>query len=119
MLTLTVSRRRELKAQAHTINPVVMIGKDGLSASVIDELERGLVSHELIKVKVLWDDRVARKALFDEVCQKLGASPIQCIGKVFVVYRPRPEGTETEKKQIRPVKAKRREPRRSKRSFQN
>ena len=49
MLTLSIAQRRELKAQAHALNPVVMIGKSGLSAAVIEELDRGLTSHELMK----------------------------------------------------------------------
>ena len=117
MLTLTVSRRRELKALAHSINPVVTIGKVGLSTRVIEELGRGLLSHELIKVKVQLDDRVARKALFEEVCEKLGAAPVQHIGKIFIIYRPRPE--EEIKQQTQPHFVKKREPRRSKRSFQS
>ena len=117
MLTLTVSRRRELKAQAHSINPVVMIGKVGLSATVIEELERGLLSHELIKVKVQLDDRIARKALFEEVCQRLEAAPIQHIGKIFIIYRPNPE--KENKLQVSPSGSrKKRESRRPKRSFQ-
>jgi putative YhbY family RNA-binding protein len=69
MLTLTVDRRRELKAQAHALSPVVMIGKSGLSASVVEELDRALLSHELIKIKVQIDDRIARNALLEEISQ--------------------------------------------------
>ena len=65
MLTLTITHRRELKAQAHALNPVVMIGKTGLSPSVIAELDRGLLSHELIKIKAQIDDRTARNALLN------------------------------------------------------
>jgi len=118
MLILTVLRRRELKALAHSINPIVTIGKVGLSTSVIDELDRGLLSHELIKVKAQLDDRVARKALFEEICEKLGAAPVQHIGKIFIIYRPRPE-EDTKKQQTQLSFRKKREPRRSKRSFQS
>lgn len=117
MLTLTIAHRRELKARAHALNPVVMIGKTGLSASVIEELERGLVSHELIKVKAQIDDRIARNALFEEICQQLNAAPVQHIGKIFVIYRPKPE--ETDKKPVRTPARKKREPFRIKRSFQS
>ena len=116
MLTLTVAHRRELKAQAHALNPVVMIGKTGLSASVIEELDRGLASHELIKVKAQIDDRIARNALFEEICQRLDAAPVQHIGKIFVIYRPKPE--EDGKKPVGSSK-KKREPFRTKRSLQN
>lgn len=117
MLTLTVAHRRELKARAHALNPVVMIGKTGLSASVIEELDRGLLSHELIKVKAQIDDRIARNALFEEICQQLDAAPVQHIGKIFVIYRPKPEGVD--KKTAHAPSKKKREPSRTKRSFQN
>ncbi len=91
MLTLSIAQRRELKARAHALNPVVMIGKSGLSSAVIEELDRGLISHELMKIKVQVDDRIARNALFEEICEKLNAAPVQHIGKIFVVYRPNPE----------------------------
>ncbi|MBK6957516.1 MAG: YhbY family RNA-binding protein [Nitrosomonas sp.] len=117
MLTLTITHRRELKAQAHALNPVVMIGKTGLSPSVIAELDRGLLSHELIKIKAQIDDRTARNALFEEICQQLGAAPVQHIGKIFIIYRPKPE--ETEKKSVHTIHRKKREAFRAKRSFQN
>lgn len=117
MLTLTVSQRRELKAQAHNLSPVVIIGKAGLSANVIDELERGLLSHELIKIKAQLDDRNARKALFEEICLKLTAAPVQHIGKIFVIYRPNPEKENV--KQTQSLIRKKHQPRRSKRSYQN
>lgn len=117
MLTLTIAERRELKAQAHALNPVVMIGKSGLSATVIEELDRGLTSHELIKIKVQVDDRLARNALFEEICEKLSAAPVQHIGKVFVIYRPKPE--EIAKETGRTSHKKKREPLRTKRSYQN
>jgi putative YhbY family RNA-binding protein len=117
MLTLTIAHRRELKAQAHALNPVVMIGKTGLSINVIDELDRGLLSHELIKVKVQIDDRTARNALFEEICEQLNAAPVQHIGKIFILYRPKPE--DINKKSTPTFNKKRREPLRTKRSFQN
>jgi len=117
MLTLTIAHRRELKAQAHALNPVVMIGKSGLLPSVIEELNRGLSSHELIKIKVQIDDRIARNELFEEICQLLNAAPVQHIGKIFVIYRPKPE--EDDKQKVRLSKKKTSKPSRTKRSFQN
>jgi len=117
MLTLTIAHRRELKAQAHALNPVVMIGKTGLSSSVIEELDRGLLSHELIKIKAQIDDRTVRNALFEEICQQLGAAPVQHIGKIFIIYRPKPE--ETGKQPTHTIHRKKREAFRAKRSFQN
>jgi len=117
MLTLTIAERRDLKARAHTINPVVMIGKDGLSTTVVAELDRALISHELIKVKAQIDDRIARNTLYEEICQQLAAAPVQHIGKTFVIYRPKPEDADTKKKSS--AKEKKRLPYLTKRSFQN
>lgn len=116
MLSLTAIQRRALSARAHTINPIVMIGKTGLSAGVINELDRGLSSHELIKVKVQIDNRDAREVLFEEICQKLNAAPVKHIGKILVIYRPKSE--ETEKIPALSSSKKKHEPRRTKRSYQ-
>ncbi len=118
MLTLTSKHRRELKALAHDINPVVIIGKIGLSASIISELERGLSSHELIKIKIQIDDRETRKELFEEICQQLDAAPVQQIGKILVIYRPKSDVTD--KPPATPIPNKKKnESRRTKRSFQS
>jgi RNA-binding protein len=114
MSTLSVTQRRLLSAQGHTLSPVVLIGKAGLTNNVIEELERGLLSHELIKVKVQLDDRVIRKAIYEEICHRLNAEPIQQIGKILIIYRPKPEETEKPKSTQRG----KREPRRTKRSYQ-
>ena len=93
MLELALARRRALKALAHAIKPIVWIGGAGLSEGVIHELDQGLNSHELIKVKVSGDEREARNVLLGEICERLGAAPIQHIGKILVIYRPKPEKT--------------------------
>lgn len=116
MLTITPVQRRELKAKAHAINPVVMIGVAGLSAAVLKELDQALKSHELIKVKVFDGETDARAAVLQEICEQLDAAPVQHIGKILVIYRPKPEQVE------KPATAKfrkKREPRRTKQSFQN
>ncbi len=117
MLTLSVAQRRQLSAQGHALNPVVIIGKAGLSHTVLDELDCGLKRHELIKIKVHVDDRTARYAMLEEICQNLEAAPIQHIGKTFLIYRPKPEDP-TPFKTVKTVQ-KRREPRRTKRSYQD
>jgi putative YhbY family RNA-binding protein len=88
MLNLTVSQRRDLKARAHALNPVVIIGNAGLTPAVLDEIERSLKSHDLLKIRVMNDDREARAAMLQEICELLKAGPVQHIGKVLVVYRP-------------------------------
>ena len=91
MRKLSPSRRRELKARAHTLDPVVLIGGAGLSPAVLAEIDRGLKSHELIKVRVPGADRPAREAILEEICRRTGAQPVQHIGKTLVLFRENPE----------------------------
>lgn len=91
---LTPARRSELRAAAHGLNPVVSISQKGLSPTVLDEIERCLKAHELIKIRVFEADREARDALLAEICATLGAAPVQHIGKLLVIWREKP-ATET------------------------
>jgi RNA-binding protein len=88
---LSPSQRRELKARAHGLRPVVIVGGDGLSPAVLAEIDRALRSHELIKVRAGGADKPERERLLKEICRLTGASPVQHIGKIFVVYRKNPE----------------------------
>lgn len=87
-IQLTPAQRREHRAQAHHLDPVVMIGADGLSGAVQKEIDAALNAHGLIKVRVFNDDRMAREALYQQLCADLGAAPIQHIGKLLVLWRP-------------------------------
>jgi putative YhbY family RNA-binding protein len=91
MPALTAARRSELRARAHALSPVVMIGDKGLTDSVVAEVERALAAHELIKVKAATDDREARVAWMAGLCERLGAQPVQSIGKILVIWRENPE----------------------------
>jgi RNA-binding protein len=115
MPELTPVQRRELKARAHHLHPVVMISDAGLTPQVSREIEANLKSHELIKVRVLGDDREARAALVSAVCDATGAQAVQQIGKILVFYRQRPPEEEKKAPKRRSV---RKLPRRTKRSFQ-
>ena len=84
---LTPSRRTELRAQAHTLAPIVIIGDKGLTDQVVTEIDRSLKAHELIKVRAVTDDRAARSAWMKEICTRLEAHAVQEIGKVLVIYR--------------------------------
>ncbi len=85
---LSTEQRKFLKAQGHGLKPVVMIGNAGLTEAVVLETDRALKAHELIKVRVLGDDREAREAWFMELCEALDAAPVQHIGKLLLIYRP-------------------------------
>ncbi|ABR88985.1 YhbY family RNA-binding protein [Herminiimonas glaciei] len=91
MLKLTPAERSSLRAEAHALSPVVIIGEAGLTPGVLKEIDGSLNSHGLIKVRVFGDDREARVTIYDTICEKLDAAPIQHIGKLLVVYRPKKE----------------------------
>jgi RNA-binding protein len=116
MKILTPTERRGLRAQAHHLNPIIMIGEAGLTPAVLKEIDIALKSHELIKVRVLGDDRERRNRVDEEICAALGASPVQQIGKMLVLYRQRPEEPDAPKRTHR----RGRKPAfRSKKTFQN
>jgi RNA-binding protein len=88
---LSPSERKLLKSRAHPLSPVVIVGNAGLTASVQKEIEVCLKAHELIKIRVIGDDRDARQALLGEICNRTGAAPVQHIGKILVLFRENPE----------------------------
>jgi putative YhbY family RNA-binding protein len=86
---LTAEQRRALRAKAHPLHPVVLIGDKGLSEAVLQEIDVGLRSHELIKIRAQ-SEREQREVWLNEICLRLSAQPVQHIGKVLVIYRERP-----------------------------
>ena len=90
-INLTPAQRKVHRSAAHHLDPVVMIGNDGLTPAVVREIEAALNAHGLIKVRVLGDDRTAREAMFQSLVEQLSAAPIQHIGKLLVLWRPQPE----------------------------
>ena len=91
LIQLTPAERKEKRGDAHHLDPVVMIGADGLTPAVLKEAELAIKSHGLIKVRVFSDDRTAREAMLTEMADKLNAAPIQHIGKLLVLWRPMEE----------------------------
>jgi RNA-binding protein len=84
---LTPAERKLLKARAHHLEPVVLIGDKGLTDEVVNEVDRALTAHELIKVRAPGLDRDAREEAFQSLCQRTAAEAVQSIGKVFVLFR--------------------------------
>ena len=119
---LSSAQRRVLKARAHHIEPVVIIGDAGLTPAVLREIDVHLKSHELIKIRVSGDERAARGSIMDAVCTSLNASPVQHIGKLLVVYRPKPPKSAESSGASGPLSKRKRPsvkgPRRTKRSYQ-
>jgi RNA-binding protein len=89
-IQLSIAERKAHRAEAHHLDPVVMIGNDGLTPAVRKEADAALNAHGLIKIRVLGDDREKRDAIFTQLCDELGAAPIQHIGKLLVLWRPKP-----------------------------
>ena len=114
-MSLTSAERRALRARAHHLRPVVTIGDAGLTPQVTHEIDVGLKSHELIKIRVLGDERPGRKELIAAICDATGAQPVQQIGKTLVIYRQRPP----EEPKARPPRVRRKPARKLKRSYQN
>jgi putative YhbY family RNA-binding protein len=88
---LTPAERQALKGRAHRLRPVVLVGGDGLTPPVVAEVDRALEAHELIKIRVMGEDRDARERLLGEVCAATDATPVQHIGRILVIYREQPE----------------------------
>ena len=82
--------KKKLRAEAHTLKPVVMIGQSGLTAAVLAEIELALNSHELIKVKIR-AERDERKMISEKICTDTGVELIQTIGQIAVIYRLNPD----------------------------
>jgi len=88
---LTPRERSKLKARAHALEPVVQMGNAGLSDALVAEIDRALTAHSLIKVKLGGADRDERAALGDAICARTDAAEVQRVGKVIVLWRPKPE----------------------------
>ncbi len=98
-IQLTPAQRKEHRAAAHHLDPVVAIGNDGLTAAVRKEADAALKAHGLIKVRMFSDEREAREAVFRELAETLSAAPIQHIGKLLVLWRPVPPNDKTEREE--------------------
>ncbi len=81
---------RKLRATAHNLNPVVMIGQAGLTPAVLAEIEGALNAHELIKVKIR-AEKDERIQISQQICQNTAAQLIQNIGQIAVIYRKNPD----------------------------
>ena len=88
---LSAAERKELKARAHRLEPVVMIGSKGLTDEVVKEVDLALKAHELIKVRAAALEREQRDEALKALCERTGAESVQAIGKIFVIYRKRDE----------------------------
>jgi RNA-binding protein len=86
-MSLSPEQRRQYRAIAHNLKPVIIVGDKGLSEGLQEELERALNDHELIKVKVASQDREVRQEVIQALCDASGAELVQNIGKIAVILR--------------------------------
>ncbi|VVC75844.1 RNA-binding protein [Aquicella siphonis] len=90
-MPLTPKTRQQLKAQAHKLKPVILLGNNGLTDAVSKEVDRALNDHELIKIRIQSSDRDLRRALFNQICAGNQAELVQVIGSIGVIYRKNPD----------------------------
>lgn len=93
---LTSKQRKFLRGLAHALEPVVRVGKGGLTASVIEETKKSLLAHELIKVRLELDAPSARREAAQQLAEATGAELAGTIGKVAILYRTRKENPKIE-----------------------
>lgn len=86
---LTGAQRKWLRGQAHALNPVVRLGKQGMTDGVLSEIDLALESHELIKVQ--GSSKEENRELAEAVAERLGAESVGMIGHVLILFRPHPE----------------------------
>lgn len=90
-MSLTPKAKQQLKAKAHSLKPIILVGNAGVSPAVIKETDRALTDHELIKVRIPTQDRDLRKQLFAELCAANQAELVQMIGNIGVLFRKNAE----------------------------
>lgn len=90
-ITLSTKQKQFLKGLAHHLNPVVMIGNNGLTEGVLAEIDNALAHHELIKVKIAGADCEVKQLIIDAIVRETNASAVQTIGHILVLYRPSQE----------------------------
>lgn len=95
-VTLTARERAHLKSRAHALDPVVNVGHGGVTDAVVTEIDRALTAHELIKVRAASHDRDGRTEVLQTILARTDATAVQTVGKVMVLWRPKPEAAAAE-----------------------
>ena len=84
---MDVNQQQKLKAQAHSLKPVVLMGEKGLTGNVILEIDLALASHQLIKVKAGSLPKEEKQQIASEITQSTRSELVQIIGNTIVLYR--------------------------------
>lgn len=104
-LDITSQERAALRARAHPLRPVVLVGDKGLTEPVIAEIDRNLTAHELIKVKIGGAERDERDAMLETLCDQLSCAPVHHLGKTLILYRPDAQQVKAEKEATQATRA--------------
>ena len=91
---LTNNQTKYLRSIAHHINPMIIIGGNGVTESLMTELESTLAHHELLKIKIAAGDRDDRKEIVNYIVEQTGAHLVQTIGKTCVIFRQKEKESE-------------------------
>lgn len=112
IMELTPRERSALRAAAHPLRPVVLIGDNGLTEAVLKEIDLNLSAHELIKVRAGTADREAREEMLGLICDKLSCAAVHHLGKMLILFRHGAKGTylKTTPEPTSPAKRKPSEP---------
>jgi RNA-binding protein len=84
---MTSKQRAKLRSMANTMDPILFVGKEGVTDGTVKEAYDALEARELIKCVVQQNCELSAREALDELCSRLGAEPVQCIGRRFVMYR--------------------------------
>ena len=90
-MDLTNKQSRQLKALAHHLKPVVMVGNKGLTDHVLEEIDAALAHHELIKVRLPAVPKPDRQGLTEQICSYSGCIPVNLTGRISILYKPNPD----------------------------
>jgi RNA-binding protein len=105
-MALTTKYKQQLKAQAHPLKPVVLIGQHGVTDGVKKEIDQALNDHELIKVRMRTEDRDLRRTSFADICESLSAELVQLLGGIAIIYRKNEQQEKEQKKERKTVRKK-------------
>lgn len=86
-MPLSITEKKRFRQIGHQLNPVVMLGGQGLTEGVMAEIDRALEDHELIKVRIGGEDREDRRAVIDAITAQTRSEAVQIIGKLVLLYR--------------------------------
>ncbi len=86
-MTLSTDQKKSLRSIGHKLNPIITVAGKGITDNINDEIERALNDHELIKIKLICDDREDKPVLTQTICNEHGAELVQTIGHVILIYR--------------------------------